>query len=84
MKYKMYENTTRGIKYWDLIAYLNFLPRISFSDGGQGPAPGYLASLNNDSQEELKTNIHKKLPFESDGSIKLLARAIAVRGIYNL
>ncbi len=50
--------------------------------GGQGPAPGYLASLNKDLQEEIKTNIHKKLTIESDGSIKLLARAIAIRGIY--
>jgi len=50
--------------------------------GGQGPAPSYLASLNDDLKEELKANIHKKLSIEPDGSIKLLARAIAVRGKY--
>ncbi len=50
--------------------------------GGQGPAPSYLASLNEDLQEKLKNNIHRKLVIKSDGSIKLLARAIAIRGIY--
>ncbi len=49
--------------------------------GGQGPAPGYLAALREDLQEKLKMTIHRKLPLESDGSIKLLARAIAVQGV---
>jgi SAM-dependent methyltransferase len=48
--------------------------------GGQGPAPSYLASLNKQKQQTLKNIIHQKLPFESDGSIKLLGRAIAVKG----
>jgi ubiquinone/menaquinone biosynthesis C-methylase UbiE len=51
--------------------------------GGQGPAPTYLASLADDLQTEIKNILIKKLPMESDGSIKLLARAIAVRGNYN-
>jgi len=51
--------------------------------GGQGPAPTYLASLADDLQTEIKNILIKKLPVESDGSIKLLARAIAVRGTYN-
>jgi SAM-dependent methyltransferase len=50
--------------------------------GAQGPAPGYLASLPEDSQNQLKSNILQKLPVQPDGSITLLARAIAVRGIY--
>jgi SAM-dependent methyltransferase len=50
--------------------------------GGQGPAPGYLASLNEDLQNKVKTTLLKKLPVHQDGSIKLLARAIAIRGIY--
>ncbi|MBD0278959.1 MAG: methyltransferase domain-containing protein [Flavisolibacter sp.] len=48
--------------------------------GGQGPAPGYLASLPEQLQQELKAKVQKKLPFEKDGSIRLLARAIAVQG----
>jgi len=48
--------------------------------GGQGPAPGYLASLSGELKEELKINIKKKMPIESDGSISLLARALAIRG----
>jgi hypothetical protein len=48
--------------------------------GGQGPAPSYLSSLNANLQEELKNRIFNKLPKESNGSIKLLARAIAIRG----
>ena len=34
-------------------------------------------------QDEIKNNIIKKLLVEKDGSIKLIARAIAVRGTYN-
>ncbi len=48
--------------------------------GRQGPAPGYLASLSRNHQEKLRNEIYKKLPFERDGSIKLLGRAIAVKG----
>jgi SAM-dependent methyltransferase len=50
--------------------------------GGQGPAPGYLASLNEQLKEKLKNNIRDNLPVSADGSIELLARAIAVRGTY--
>lgn len=49
--------------------------------GGQGPAPGYLASLSENLQEELRKKIYNKLPIEPDGSISLLGRAIAVKGI---
>ena len=49
--------------------------------GGQGPAPGYLVSLSKELQNELKDKITKRMKFESDGSIKLTARAFAVRGI---
>lgn len=48
--------------------------------GGQGPAPGYLALLNEDLKTRLKNILLKKLPIAPDGSITLLARAIAVRG----
>ena len=48
--------------------------------GGQGPAPGYLASLGVHQRENLRQTIYRKLPFRSDGSIQLVGRAIAVRG----
>jgi len=47
--------------------------------GGQGPAPGYLASLSNPLQEQLRNKVYSLLPFEKDGSIKILGRAIAVK-----
>jgi hypothetical protein len=50
--------------------------------GGQGPAPSYLVSLSEDLQNELKNILRKKLPIHLDGSIRFLARAIAVRGVY--
>lgn len=50
--------------------------------GLQGPAPSYLASLNKGLRQDLKNNIKERLQFESNGSIKLLGRAIAIRGKY--
>ena len=47
---------------------------------GQGPAPSYLASLNGELQNTLKNKIREILQFESNGSIKLLGRAIAIKG----
>lgn len=49
--------------------------------GGQGPAGSYLVSLDKKHQESLKNNLAKRLPVGKNGSIKLLARAIAVRGV---
>jgi hypothetical protein len=48
--------------------------------GGQGPAPGYLASLSKQGQDKLKKEIYNKLPIEPDGSIKLMGRAIVIKG----
>jgi SAM-dependent methyltransferase len=48
--------------------------------GGQGAAPGYLASLPADRQEALHANLMARLPRDPDGSIRLTARAWAVRG----
>jgi len=50
--------------------------------GGQGPAPNYLTAQPHEVRDEIKNNIIKKLLVEEDGSIKLMARAIAVRGTY--
>jgi SAM-dependent methyltransferase len=53
--------------YWD-----------PFTRGG-GPAPGYCASLAPDARERLRLRLHDTLPREADGTIKLVARAWAVR-----
>ncbi|WP_163717240.1 class I SAM-dependent methyltransferase [Mangrovibacterium lignilyticum] len=48
--------------------------------GGQGPAPGYLSSLSPELQAKLKNTLSEKLPTQADGSIKLLGRALAIKG----
>ena len=47
--------------------------------GGQAPAPGYAMSLGEERRGALRDWIRAKLPFASDGSINLVARAWAVR-----
>src|SRR5512139_2728726 len=48
--------------------------------GGQGPAPAYAMSLPEDRRAALREAIRASLPVASDGSIRLAARAWAVRG----
>lgn len=48
--------------------------------GGQGPAPGYCASLSDEARERLRNQLRATLPRARDGSIHLSARAWAVRG----
>jgi SAM-dependent methyltransferase len=48
--------------------------------GGQGAAPGYVASLNEGMRNALREKLRAKLPAEPDGSIHLFARAWAVKG----
>lgn len=48
--------------------------------GGQGPAPSYAMSLNEERRATLRERIRTNLPFNSDGSISLVARAWAARG----
>ena len=48
--------------------------------GGQGPAPGYVASLTEPARDELRAALAARLPAETDGTIALMARAWAVRG----
>jgi len=48
--------------------------------GGQGPAPTYCASLSEDRRTQLRERLRTMLPVRADGSIRLLARAFAVRG----
>lgn len=48
--------------------------------GGQGPAPGYVASLTVEERAELREYLRRELPAVRDGSIHLIARAWAMRG----
>ncbi len=49
--------------------------------GGQGPAPSYAMSLSEGRRVALRERIRAGLPFALDGSIPLVARAWAVRGV---
>jgi SAM-dependent methyltransferase len=48
--------------------------------GGQGPAGAYALSLAPDRRDALAERLRAGLPQERDGSIRLVARAWAVRG----
>jgi hypothetical protein len=49
--------------------------------GGQGSAPGYAMSLSEENRARLKKRLYNSLPFALDGSIPLVARAWAIKGI---
>ncbi len=48
--------------------------------GGQGPAPGFVISLSEERRGTLREQIRSSLPIAKNGSIRLTARAWAVRG----
>jgi SAM-dependent methyltransferase len=48
--------------------------------GGQGPAPSYAMRLSEGDRAALHERIRSALPVSEDGSIRLIARAWAVRG----
>ncbi|TQM13858.1 class I SAM-dependent methyltransferase [Pseudonocardia kunmingensis] len=48
--------------------------------GGQGPAPGYVTTLDDDHRSALRDLLRERLPVAPDGSITLSARAWSVRG----
>jgi SAM-dependent methyltransferase len=48
--------------------------------GGQGPAPSYLMSLDEERRTRLRDRLRARLPLGNDGSISLVARAWAARG----
>lgn len=50
-------------------------------EGGQGPAPGYVASLPNVDRDRLRQRLERELTTSSDGSIDLKARAWALSGV---
>ncbi|UQU67938.1 class I SAM-dependent methyltransferase [Couchioplanes caeruleus] len=49
--------------------------------GGQGAAPAYLAGLDEQTRVALREALRRRVPVEEDGSIRLTARAWAVRGV---
>ena len=49
--------------------------------GGQGPAPSYAMSLSEEGRDALRERIRSSLPIAQNGSIPLVARAWAVRGV---
>ena len=48
--------------------------------GGTGPAPSYVAALTEPQRDSLKARLRARLPPSADGSIRLHARAFAIRG----
>lgn len=48
--------------------------------GGQGPAAGYAMSLDEEKRSALRDLLRQRLPQNADGSIDLIARALAVKG----
>ena len=48
---------------------------------GQAPAPGYCMSLSAEARAALRERLRASLPTQPDGSIHLVARAWALRGI---
>ena len=49
--------------------------------GGQGPAAGYAMSLSEERRARLRERLYNSLPFALDGTIPLIMRAWAVKGI---
>jgi SAM-dependent methyltransferase len=48
--------------------------------GGQAPAPGYCMTLSEDRRVALRENLRRRLPHDAAGTIRLTARAWAVKG----
>lgn len=48
--------------------------------GGQGVAPAYAMSLDGERRQQLRDRLQATVPVAEDGTIRLIARALAVRG----
>jgi hypothetical protein len=48
---------------------------------GQGPAPSYVASLDDESRARLEVRLRETITSEWNGRIRLMARAWAVKGL---
>jgi hypothetical protein len=49
--------------------------------GSQGPAPSYITSISEERRVSLRECLRQILPIAPDGSIHLIARAWAIRGL---
>jgi SAM-dependent methyltransferase len=49
--------------------------------GGRAPAPAYCTSLSEERRAALRERLRSTVPIQPDGSIRLIARAWAVRGV---
>ncbi len=49
--------------------------------GGQGSAPGYAMSLSEEMRERLRERLSNSLPIAVDGSIPMVARTWAIKGV---
>ncbi len=49
--------------------------------GGQGPAAGYVTGLSEKERMDLREHLRSRVPTQTDGSIPMIARAWAVRGV---
>ena len=78
--------TTAGLRGVEVTAIDIPTPFTSFENywqpflGGQGPAPAYAMALDEAARTRLRDYLRERLPAEADGSIRLTARAWAVRG----
>jgi SAM-dependent methyltransferase len=79
--------TDAGLRYVDLRAIDVPTVFYDFDDywspflGGQGPAPGYVTSLPEERRAALRERLRATLPAGADGTIRIIARAWAVRGL---
>lgn len=79
--------TGAGLPHADITSIDIVTSFASFDDywmpflGGQGPAPTYVMTLRESARERLRARLQDSLPVRPDGSIKLLARAWAVKAI---
>lgn len=75
-----------GLREVDTITIDVATPFDNFEDywrpflGGQGPAPAYAMSLDENARAQLRDALRARIPARPDGSIALIARAWAVRG----
>lgn len=77
--------SSAGLRNVEVTAVDIATPFANFQDywepflGGQGPAPSYVMSLDEAARGKLRHALRERLPHQQDGSIRLVARAWAVR-----
>lgn len=72
-----------GVAVWPIDVWTVFADFDDFWSpflGGQGPAPGYVAGLDETRQAALRERLRAALPVALDGTIPMVARAWAARG----